>query len=89
MTSRCWPDSKNGLAIYYTGGKTVEWTGSEGKIVILFDMPIRHPNGDAEYDAGYVSLEIKKLMGRRCKYTKLCRTDSHSSSPSSAFKWIL
>lgn len=65
MTSRCWPDSKNGLTIYYTGGKTVEWTGSGGKTGILFDMPIRHPNGDAEYDAGYVSLEIKKLNGSK------------------------
>lgn len=38
MTSRCWPDSKNGLAIYYNGGKTVEWTGFGGKTGILFDM---------------------------------------------------
>lgn len=33
------------------------------KVGILFDMPIRHPNGDVEYDVGYMSLEIKKLNG--------------------------
>lgn len=31
------------------------------KIGILFDMPIRHPNRNGEYDIGCMSLEIKKL----------------------------
>lgn len=49
----------------------MEWTGSGGKTGILFDMPMRHPNGEAEYDAGYVSLEIKKLNGTKMSIYKV------------------
>lgn len=70
-------------------GKTVGWAGLGRKIGILFDVPIRRPNGNVEYDAGCMSLEFKKMNGLNMQIYKVCHTDSHLSSPHSAFKWIL